>query len=185
MPTCLLIAPAVAPTGGPGNKTDRPRVWFYSPQKNVNVPVNLYVSIIFSYPFISHILISISSRVCFYWPQKTWMFPLICMTLSFSHFPLFLTPLSLSHQGCVSTDHKNRECFHWFVCLFDCLISLYFSHLYLYLIKGVFLLTTKNVNVPVNLYVSIFVSSPFIFHVSISISWGRVSTDSNECDCSC
>ena len=34
------------------------------------------------------------------------------MSLSLSHFPLFLMSLSLSHQGSVSAEDKNRDCFH-------------------------------------------------------------------------
>ena len=46
--------------------------------------------------------------------------------------------------------------------------------------EGVFLVTTTSI--PINLYVSIFVSFHFISHVSIFISPGRVSSDDNKRD---
>ena len=76
------------------------------------VPFNSYVSLFVSFPFISYVSISISSRACFYWQQMQ-LFLLICMSLSLSLFPLFLMFLSLSHQGRVSTDDNDCDSFRW------------------------------------------------------------------------
>ena len=73
------------------------------------IPVNLYISLFVSCPFISHFSISISSRACSYWQQQSQSFPLICMSLSLSHVPLFLISLSLSHQVRVCTDNNNHN----------------------------------------------------------------------------
>ena len=40
-----------------------------------------------------------TTMACCYWRKQTLLFPLICMSLSLSHFLLFLMSLSLSLQG--------------------------------------------------------------------------------------